>query len=171
MYSRHTDLRCMCLNGGCTWAGRPPPALSCHRSPPPPVRAPLVCETHCISPRNGDRACMRRALTCAACRVQMASINLCPNIVGQLGIALMTNEPQPGDVSYDSWNAEKQGLLDSMRRKAHMMTDFFNSLDGVACTFTEGAMYSFPLITCAPPPPPPLPSPPPCSATRSPTPF
>lgn len=83
---------------------------------------------------------------------QLASINLCPNVVGQIGICLMTNEPKPGDVSYDSWKAEKQGLLDSMRRKAHMMTDFFNGLDGVSCTFTEGAMYSFPLITCAPRP-------------------
>lgn len=90
--------------------------------------------------------------------VQLASINLCPNVVGQIGICLMTNEPQPGDVSHDSWKAEKQGLLDSLRRKAHMMTDFFNSLEGVSCTFTEGAMYSFPLITCAPSPSPaPLP--------------
>lgn len=95
-------------------------------------------------------------LRCAGA-LQLASINLCPNVVGQLAIALMTNEPQPGDVSYDSWKAEKDGLLESLRRKAHMMTDFFNGLEGVDCTFTEGAMYSFPLITCAPRPPPALP--------------
>ena len=33
-----------------------------------------------------------------------------------------------------------------------MVTDFFNTLEGVTCTFTEGAMYSFPTIKCAPPP-------------------
>jgi aspartate/methionine/tyrosine aminotransferase len=34
------------------------------------------------------------------------------------------------------------------RRKAHLITDFFNSLEGVECTFCEGAMYSFPTIKC-----------------------
>jgi hypothetical protein len=31
-------------------------------------------------------------------------------------------------------------------RRAHMVTDGFNKLDGVTCNFTEGAMYSFPQV-------------------------
>jgi glutamate--glyoxylate aminotransferase len=80
---------------------------------------------------------------------KIASINLCPNTVGQLAIGLMAQEPKPGSESYASFEAEKKTLLASLRRKAHMMTDFFNSLDGISCTFTEGAMYSFPSILCA----------------------
>ena len=79
----------------------------------------------------------------------MASINLCPNTIGQLAIGLMCNEPRPGSESYDGFAKEKEDLSASLRRKAHMMTDFFNSLQGVTCNFTEGAMYSFPTITCA----------------------
>ena len=79
----------------------------------------------------------------------MASINLCPNTIGQLAIGLMCNEPQPGSESYNGFAKEKEDLSASLRRKAHMMTDFFNSLQGVTCNFTEGAMYSFPTITCA----------------------
>lgn len=80
---------------------------------------------------------------------KVASINLCPNTVGQLSMALMAKEPSAGAESYESFTREKQELLESLKRKAHMMTDFFNSLQGVECTFTEGAMYSFPAITCA----------------------
>ena len=79
----------------------------------------------------------------------MASINLCPNTIGQLAIGLMCNEPQPGSESYDGFAKEKEDLSASLRRKAHMMTDFFNGLQGGTCNFTEGAMYSFPTITCA----------------------
>lgn len=31
-----------------------------------------------------------------------------------------------------------------------MMTDAFNSLEGVTCNFTEGAMYSFPRLHLPP---------------------
>ena len=79
---------------------------------------------------------------------KMASINLCPNTIGQIMIGLMTKEPKAGAESFASHEAEKAELLASLRRKAHMMTDFFNGLNGVSCNFTEGAMYSFPAITC-----------------------
>eukprot|EP01025_Chloroclados_australasicus_P039239 TRINITY_DN40527_c0_g1_i1.p1 TRINITY_DN40527_c0_g1~~TRINITY_DN40527_c0_g1_i1.p1 ORF type:complete len:524 (-),score=50.45 TRINITY_DN40527_c0_g1_i1:375-1946(-) len=77
---------------------------------------------------------------------KIASINLSPNIIGQVMMALMVNPPKPGDVSYESYMAEKGECLQSLRRRAHMMTDAFNSLEGVTCNFTEGAMYSFPQI-------------------------
>ena len=81
---------------------------------------------------------------------KLASINLCPNTIGQIAVGLMTNEPQPGGESYEGFKGEKDALAATLRRKAHMMTDFFNSLEGVTCNFTEGAMYSFPNIKCAP---------------------
>eukprot|EP01024_Parvocaulis_polyphysoides_P064103 TRINITY_DN7435_c0_g1_i2.p1 TRINITY_DN7435_c0_g1~~TRINITY_DN7435_c0_g1_i2.p1 ORF type:complete len:546 (-),score=69.98 TRINITY_DN7435_c0_g1_i2:270-1826(-) len=77
---------------------------------------------------------------------KVASIHLSPNIIGQVMMALMVNPPKPGDISYEQYMAEKGECLASLRRRAHMMTDGFNALEGVTCNFTEGAMYSFPQI-------------------------
>jgi len=75
-----------------------------------------------------------------------ASINLSPNTTGQLAMSLMANPPKPGDASYNEYKKEMDEGLASLTRRAHVMTDSFNSLEGVSCTFTEGAMYSFPRL-------------------------
>jgi glutamate--glyoxylate aminotransferase len=72
--------------------------------------------------------------------VQAVSINLCPNTIGQAGVSLMVNPPKPGQESYEEWKREHDEGLASLRRRAHAMTDGFNALEGVTCTFTEGAM-------------------------------
>ena len=55
-------------------------------------------------------------------------------------MSMLANPPRPGDESYPQWKAEQDEGLASLRRRAHAMTDGFNSLEGVTCTFTEGAM-------------------------------
>ena len=62
----------------------------------------------------------------------------------------MVNEPKPGDTSYEKHVEEKGTTLASLIRRAHIMTDGFNKLEGVTCNFTEGAMYSFPRIRLPP---------------------
>lgn len=59
-----------------------------------------------------------------------------------------TRRPTAGDASYEKFMQEKAAELASLRRRAHMVTDGFNSLEGVSCNFTEGAMYSFPQVWC-----------------------
>lgn len=81
---------------------------------------------------------------------KVASINLSPNTVGQAAMSLMVNPPAPGTEARKQQDAEKAAILASLRRRAHMMTDAFNSLEGVTCTFTEGAMYSFPQVRFSP---------------------
>lgn len=78
---------------------------------------------------------------------KVASINLCPNVPGQVALGLMVNPPKPGDYSYEQYIDEKSSLIESLKRRARMITDAFNSLEGVVCQETDGAMYSFPLIT------------------------
>lgn len=78
---------------------------------------------------------------------KIASINLSPNVPGQVALGLMVNNPKPGDYSYKQFVGEKQALLESLKRRARLITDAFNSLEGVICQETEGAMYSFPRIT------------------------
>ncbi|KAL2926485.1 Glutamate--glyoxylate aminotransferase 2 [Bienertia sinuspersici] len=65
-------------------------------------------------------------------------------------LGLMVNPPKPGDISYRKFEQESKGILESLRRRARIMTDGFNSCRNVVCNFTEGAMYSFPQI-CLPP--------------------
>ena len=99
---------------------------------------------------------------------KVASINLCPNVPGQVALGLMVNPPKPGDPSYVLYMQEKNALIDSLRRRAKLITDAFNALEGVTCQETEGtsevcytnifyrsgvsigAMYSFPQITLPP---------------------
>jgi glutamate--glyoxylate aminotransferase len=81
---------------------------------------------------------------------KVASINLCPNVPGQVALGLMVNPPREGDPSYPQFAKEKGGIIQSLKRRARMMTDAFNKLEGVVCQETDGAMYSFPRITLPP---------------------
>lgn len=64
----------------------------------------------------------------------------------QIALSVLVNPPKPGDESYEQYTREKSSELASLRRRAHMVTDAFNALEGVSCNFTEGAMYSFPQV-------------------------
>lgn len=77
----------------------------------------------------------------------MSSINLSPNVVGQLAVGIMVNPPKPGDPSYPLFKKEKDEVIESLKRRARRMTDAFNSMEGVTCQETDGAMYSFPRLT------------------------
>ncbi|MEW5297896.1 MAG: hypothetical protein WDW36_001074 [Sanguina aurantia] len=75
-----------------------------------------------------------------------ASINLSPNTMGQIAMSILMNPPKPGDESYETWATERGSELSSLRRRAQMVTDGFNAMEGMTCNFTEGAMYSFPQL-------------------------
>ncbi|KAL8035876.1 hypothetical protein ABFX02_12G123800 [Erythranthe guttata] len=81
---------------------------------------------------------------------KVASIALSPNVPAQIFMGLMVNPPKPGDISYERFIRESKGILESLRRRAQLMTDGFNSCRNVVCNFTEGAMYSFPQIRLPP---------------------
>jgi glutamate--glyoxylate aminotransferase len=70
---------------------------------------------------------------------KVASIGL-ENVSGQILMGLMVKPPRPGTVSYPQYAAESQSILDSLRLKAHIMTDGFNDSDNVICNFTEGLL-------------------------------
>lgn len=81
---------------------------------------------------------------------KVASIALSPNVPAQIFLGLMVNPPKPGDISYLKFDQESKGILESLRKRARLMTDGFNSCRNVVCNFTEGAMYSFPQIRLPP---------------------
>jgi glutamate--glyoxylate aminotransferase len=77
---------------------------------------------------------------------KIASINLAPNGTGQVAMSCLVNPPKAGSPSHKQHEEERLAELASLRRRAHMVTDGFNSLEDVTCNFTEGAMYSFPQL-------------------------
>lgn len=45
---------------------------------------------------------------------------------------------QPGDESYELYEKERDGVLGSLKRRAQIMVDTLNKLDGISCQPTEG---------------------------------
>ncbi|PWA54772.1 alanine-2-oxoglutarate aminotransferase 2 [Artemisia annua] len=66
---------------------------------------------------------------------KVASISLSPNM------GCMVSPPKPGDISYEQFLRESKGIMESLRKRAHMMTDGFNSCKNVVCNFTEGKKH------------------------------
>ncbi|KAG2484750.1 hypothetical protein HYH03_016497 [Edaphochlamys debaryana] len=79
--------------------------------------------------------------------LKLASINLCPNLSGQICCALMMNPPQAGEPSYEQYRAEKSAILGSLKRRAELLVGALNRLEGVSCNAAEGALYAFPRVT------------------------
>jgi alanine transaminase len=77
---------------------------------------------------------------------KLSSINLCPNVLGQLMVSLMVNPPKPGDESFDDFVRERDEVYHSLQRRAKLVVSTLNSLPGVKCNQADGAMYAFPTI-------------------------
>ncbi|KAJ1653277.1 alanine transaminase [Dispira simplex] len=77
---------------------------------------------------------------------KMASVNLCPNVSGQILVDLMVKPPQEGDSSYPLYQQETKGIHQSLKRRSHRLCEAFNSMENVTCNSAQGAMYLFPSV-------------------------
>ncbi len=71
---------------------------------------------------------------------KLASISLCPNVIGQLTVGLMVNPPSKSDASYSQYTKEVADIYESLKRRAQKVTTALRSLEGVTCNESEGAM-------------------------------
>lgn len=78
--------------------------------------------------------------------LKMASVSLCPNIVGQIAVAALVDPPQPGDPSFECWDSETRAIFFSLKRRAEKMSADLNAIEGVECRTIAGAMYAFPKL-------------------------
>mmetsp|Transcript_44465 Transcript_44465/g.115050 ORF Transcript_44465/g.115050 Transcript_44465/m.115050 type:complete len:504 (-) Transcript_44465:315-1826(-) len=78
------------------------------------------------------------------------SVNLCPNVSGQIAMACTMSPPQPGDPSYELYAAERDAVFSSLARRAAALSAALNQLEGVTCQRAEGAMYCFPSLRLPP---------------------
>ncbi|KAI9506896.1 pyridoxal phosphate-dependent transferase [Coemansia spiralis] len=77
---------------------------------------------------------------------KLASVSLCPNVMGQMAVDIMVNPPKPGDQSYGLYQEEIDGIYQSLKRRAKKLAEAFNSLPNMTCNDAQGAMYLFPKI-------------------------
>lgn len=47
---------------------------------------------------------------------------------------------QPGDESFELYKKERDAVLGSLKRRAKIMVDTLNKLEGISCQPTEGAL-------------------------------
>eukprot|EP00386_Alphamonas_edax_P007866 GDKI01026036.1.p1 GENE.GDKI01026036.1~~GDKI01026036.1.p1 ORF type:complete len:583 (+),score=156.18 GDKI01026036.1:92-1840(+) len=81
---------------------------------------------------------------------KLFSVALCANTLGQAMIASILSPPQSDDPSYPLYHQERQGVYESLRRRAKMVYERLNDMEGVTCQPLNGSMYAFPRITLPP---------------------
>ncbi|KAF8938632.1 hypothetical protein BGZ58_000445 [Dissophora ornata] len=77
---------------------------------------------------------------------KISSISLCPNVQGQIMVDLMVSPPKKGDPSYEQYKKEYDDIYFSLVKRAKILENMFNSLEGCTCNSADGAMYLFPQI-------------------------
>ncbi len=78
--------------------------------------------------------------------LKQASVNICPNTVGQLMMYLLVNPPPENAEPYRRFTNERRKILEDLHEKAVMIRSGFDHMDGVSCYGRTGAMYLFPRL-------------------------
>jgi alanine transaminase len=82
--------------------------------------------------------------------LKMLSARLCSSVLGQMALDAIVAAPKKGDPSFDLHEQEKNHVLDSLKSRARLVADTFNSIPGMKSNAVAGAMYAFPQITIPP---------------------
>lgn len=77
---------------------------------------------------------------------KLASSGLCSGLAGQIMLSLMVRGPRPGDESYESHEAEKSTIFESLKKRSKIVSEGLNSIPGFSCQKSQGAMYCFPAV-------------------------
>lgn len=81
---------------------------------------------------------------------KLASSSLCSSISGQVMVSLMVRGPARGDESFESHEAEKSVIFESLKRRAKFVQHALDAIEGISCQPAQGAMYCFPSIELPP---------------------
>lgn len=77
---------------------------------------------------------------------KLKSMKFCAPTPGMIALGCMVNFPRIGQNStdvVDLYEKEKNNILDGMERRANMLYDCLNKMEGISTNPTEGALYSF----------------------------
>lgn len=78
------------------------------------------------------------------------SAMLCPTTLGQAAVDCVARPPREGEPSFALWKKERDGVLASLNKRAQMIADTFNQMEGFHCNIVQGAMYAFPRFELPP---------------------
>ena len=111
------------------------------------------CSKGCLGEcgvRGGYFECLTVPADVTAKILKLQSVSICANLAGQVATYAMVHPPQPGDPSFELYNREKTGILDEMKKRAILLAEGLNKIEGISCNAIAGAMYAFPRITLPP---------------------
>jgi len=74
---------------------------------------------------------------------KLMSMTLCSNTLGQAMTTLVMTPPKEGDLSFALFEQEKNGILGSLKKKAKLLVERLNKIEGLNVMPVEGAMYAF----------------------------
>eukprot|EP01080_Neovahlkampfia_damariscottae_P008562 gene8562-384_t len=77
---------------------------------------------------------------------KIASVSLCSNVDAQILMDLKVNPPKEGDESYEQYKKERDDILVSLKKRAKILVEKLQKLEGVSCSEVSGAMYAFPKV-------------------------
>jgi alanine transaminase len=77
---------------------------------------------------------------------KLASASLCSTVSGQVMTSLMVRGPEPGGESYESHEAEKAHIFNTLKRSAALVSQGLDSIPGFSCQPARGSMYCFPSV-------------------------
>ncbi|MEF3280953.1 MAG: aminotransferase class I/II-fold pyridoxal phosphate-dependent enzyme [Elusimicrobiota bacterium] len=75
--------------------------------------------------------------------IKLQSIGLCANTAGQIVTYAMVNPPQKNEDSYELYMKEKNSILSELKKKAEILGEELNKIEGVSLKIPYGAMYAF----------------------------
>ncbi|RPD55426.1 transaminase [Lentinus tigrinus ALCF2SS1-7] len=96
--------------------------------------------------RGGYFECTNISDDVRALLYKMSSVNLCPPVSGQIGVDCLVRPPRPGEPSYELWKKETQTIHSALRHRTQLMAQRLNSLPGVSCVDSPGALYLYPKL-------------------------
>lgn len=96
--------------------------------------------------RGGYFECANVSDDILALLYKMVSVGLCPPLGGQVGVDCMVRPPRPADASYALWKSETDATHAALAQRTKTMAARLNTLEGVSCVDSPGALYLYPRI-------------------------
>ncbi|KAF7706693.1 hypothetical protein HF521_019947 [Silurus meridionalis] len=74
----------------------------------------------------------------------------CGSLMGQIGVDLMVDPPQPTQPSYELYTQEVQSIKSTIRNNAQKIVEVLNGLPGISCQPVNGGIFAFPRLHLPP---------------------
>ncbi|PIO67774.1 aminotransferase, class I/II [Teladorsagia circumcincta] len=73
-----------------------------------------------------------------------------PSILSQAAVDALVNPPKQSDPSFEQWAAEKKAALEGFKKRAAMVKQAFNGVEGLTCNDIQASLYAFPRVQIPP---------------------